>query len=142
MGTRSGRMNRHEIVLPGRYSEYPALQDFIALFADRQGYSTLFVEALQLSLKEAFVNAVRHGNRERDELTVSCSLCATGKTLLASIKDCGNGFNPYELPDPVDPQHRLRLSGRGVYIIRSIAEITGFERTEDGTAMMLRYIPY
>ena len=30
-------MNVAEIVLPGRYSEYKALYDFVALFADARG---------------------------------------------------------------------------------------------------------
>jgi anti-sigma regulatory factor (Ser/Thr protein kinase) len=135
-------MNYREIVLAGRYSQYTALHDFIASFADFQGYSASFLDALQLSLKEAFVNAVKHGNRERDELNVTCSLRAEGTTLLASMRDCGSGFDPDELPDPADRRHRLRLSGRGVYIIRSIAEITAIERDKDGTTLKLRYISY
>jgi serine/threonine-protein kinase RsbW len=134
--------NYQEIVLPGMYDRYSELFDFIAAFAAHQSYSPLFVAALQLSMKEAFVNAIKHGNRERDECSVTCSLQAEGETLFASIKDCGNGFDPDELPDPLLPQNRLRLSGRGVYIICTIAEITGFERNDDGSTLMLRYIPY
>ncbi|MEI6847819.1 MAG: ATP-binding protein [Chlorobiaceae bacterium] len=135
-------MTYDEIVLPSRYSEYPALYDFINSFSEQEGYSSLFVDDLQLSLKEAFVNAVKHGNQERDGLTVSCSLSAKGKLLFASIKDCGNGFDPDQLLNPVDPRHCLLLSGRGVYIIRAVAEIISFEHCKDGTAMILRYITH
>ena len=135
-------MKRAEIVLSSRYSEYHDLYDFINSFSQREGYSALFLYGLQLTMKEAFVNAVKHGNRERDDLTVSCSLTAETKTLFASIRDSGKGFNPYDLPNPADPRNLLKLCGRGVYIIRSIAEIIGLERDNDGSTLLLRYIPY
>jgi len=133
---------RHEIVLTGGDSQYNAFHDFIASFAASQGYSAQFSHDLQLSLKEAFINAVKHGNRERDELSVSCSLCFEVNMLLATITDCGEGFNPEELPDPLDPHNHFQLSGRGVYIIKSIAESINVERSRDGSTLMLRYIPY
>ncbi|MEI6639595.1 MAG: ATP-binding protein [Chlorobium sp.] len=135
-------MSRSDIILPGRYSEYELLSGFIATFAKRERYSALFIEALQLSMKEAFVNAIKHGNGGREDLTVSCRLLATANTLLACIRDCGKGFNPQEQPSPVTPLHLFKLSGRGLYIIQSIAEIVALECDGHGCTLMLRYIPY
>jgi len=69
-------------------------------------------------------------------------LIAEESALLASVKDCGQGFNPDELPDPVNLQNLFKLSGRGIYIIRSIAEIISLENEPDGSTLTLRYIPY
>jgi len=136
------QMKHSEIVLSGRYSEYNTLYDFILNFSECEGYSRAFTDSLQLSMKEAYVNAVKHGNAERDDLTVSCRFTAAANWLQVSIRDCGPGFNPDDLPNPADPVNRLTLSGRGVYIIRSIAEIIGLERNNDGSTLMLHYIPY
>ena len=135
-------MKRAAIVLSGRYGSYELLRDFIALFAEEERYSFPFVEALQLSMKEAFVNAIRHGNSGREDLTVSCKLTASPSILLAFVRDCGKGFNPDDQPSPVNPLHLFKLSGRGIYIIRSIAEIIALERDVDGSTLVLRYIPY
>ena len=135
-------MKRADIVLPGLYSEYESLRGFISSFAESEGYGALFIEGLQLTLKEAFVNAIRHGNKERSDLTVSIRLIAEEGALFASIKDCGKGFTPDELPNPVNHQNLFKLSGRGIYIIRSIAEIIGVEKDLDGSTLTLRYIPY
>ena len=129
-------------MLPGKYSEYETLRWFISLFAERERYSPLFIEAFQLSMKEAFVNAIKHGNCEREELTVSCSLIAAESALLAYIKDCGRGFNPDEQSNPLNPLHLFKLSGRGLYIIRSIVESVALECDDDGCTLILRYIPY
>ncbi len=135
-------MKHTDIVLPGLYSEYESLRRFISFFAESEAYSPQFIEGLQLTLKEAFVNAIRHGNKEQGDLTVSIRLIAEERTLFATVRDCGKGFNPDELPDPVASGNLFKLSGRGIYIIRSIAEIVGIESDLDGCTLTLRYISY
>ena len=135
-------MKRADIILPGLYSEYGVLQCFIESFAASERYSVGFVEELQLTVKEAFVNAIRHGNMEQTDMAVSCGLSAADNILLVSVRDCGKGFNLDELPNPVDTENRFKLSGRGLYIIKSIAEIIGLESDQDGSVLRLRYIPY
>jgi serine/threonine-protein kinase RsbW len=144
MHSRNGihSMKHAEIVLYGSYSAYGALNAFIASFAESQGYSTMFTEDLQLTLKEAFVNAVKHGNREKEGLSVSCALKALSDTLLVAVRDCGKGFNPAAVPNPVDSANLFKLSGRGVYIIKHIAEIISLECDQYGSVLMLRYFPY
>jgi len=129
-------------MLPGRYSEYETLNWFIASFAEQERYSAPFIDALQLSMKEAFVNAIKHGNCGHEDLTVSCRLITQDNTLFAFVRDCGKGFNLDEQPNPLNPLHLSKLSGRGIYIIRSIAEMVALECDDDGCTLMLRYIPY
>ena len=131
-----------EIVLSGSYSQYTVLHDFLQSIAQREQYGDEFVECLQLSLKEAFVNAVKHGNGEKSDLTVTFSFAIETTSLIVFVKDCGTGFNPDEIPDPADSGNLLKQSGRGVHIIRSVAEIIGLEHDNDGSTLMLRYIPY
>ncbi len=131
-----------QLVLQGNYSDYEVLYGVIASFAETEGYSISFTEVLHLTMKEAFVNAVKHGNHGRKDLTISFRLIAGEKSLLVSIRDCGRGFDPDALPDPVDSRNLFKFSGRGVYIIRSIAEIVALDRDSDGSTLWLRYIPY
>lgn len=135
-------MSHHEIVLSGEYSQYTRLHSFIASFAAIKGYTPSFLDALQLSVKEAFVNAVKHGNREDHALTVTCALSIDGAFLDVYITDCGKGFDPDTVADPLESSNLLKLSGRGLCIIKSVAEIIKVECNEDGSTQMLRYIPY
>lgn len=135
-------MSRSDIMLPGKYSEYETLHGFIASFAERERYSSPFIESFQLSMKEAFINAIKHGNCEQEDLTVSCKLITSDNTLLAFVRDCGKGFNPDEQPNPINPLHLFKLSGRGLFIIRSIVESVALECDDDGCTLILRYIPY
>jgi len=130
------------LTLPSRYSEYERLQAFVAAFINCQRYSQAFVDGVQLSMKEAFVNAVKHGNKEQEALSVTCSLTIKDDRLLASIRDCGEGFNLDALPNPCEPEHLQKLSGRGIAIIRSLTEIVTLERDSDGSTLTMRYIPF
>ncbi|NTW83828.1 MAG: ATP-binding protein [Chlorobiaceae bacterium] len=133
-------MKHAEIELTGGYSAYPDLHGFIDTFAVEMNFSTRFTETLHLTLKEAFVNAVKHGNCGREEFPVRCSLNAAGDHLQAAMHDCGKVFDPDTLPDPSDGDFFMRLSGRGVHIIRSMADISIIGRKEgEGKAIVLRY---
>ena len=39
-----------------------------------------------------------------------------------SIKDEGKGFNFNELPDPTAPENLLKESGRGIFLMRNLAD--------------------
>lgn len=134
-------MKHAEIVLSGGYSAYGELQEFIDAFACDMSYGRNFTDDLQLSLKEAFVNAVKHGNGERQDLPVRCTLTSAGHRLEASVRDCGAWFDAEALPDPCIRSYRMKLSGRGVHIIRSKAELAVIEHEGAGKTLLMSYLP-
>jgi len=124
--------------------DYNTFHNAIFLFAEAQGYSSGFLGTLELTLKEAFVNAVMHGNRDRGELPVIVLFrpVSAGKCLEVTVRDCGAGFRPDDLPDPTSPHLLLKTSGRGVYIIRRYAEIVNVQTDSSGFSLTLRYTPF
>ncbi|NTV98269.1 MAG: ATP-binding protein [Chlorobiaceae bacterium] len=132
-------MRHAEIVLTGGYSAYPELHGFIEAFALEMCYSCSFTADIHLTLKEAFVNAVMHGNRERSDLPVRCSLSASWHHLHASVRDCGVEFDPGALPDPCSASFFMKLSGRGLHIIRSIADLAVIGHEGEGKSLLLHY---
>ncbi|NTU96224.1 MAG: ATP-binding protein [Chlorobiaceae bacterium] len=133
-------MKYAEVVLAGGYTAYPELHRFIDAFASEMFFSGRFTDALHLTLKEAFVNAVKHGNRERDELPVRCSLNVTGARLEASVRDCGEMFDPGAVPDPCSDAVFMKLSGRGIHIIRSMADLSVRSHEGEGKSLLLHYV--
>jgi anti-sigma regulatory factor (Ser/Thr protein kinase) len=82
-------------------------------------------EALLL-VSEAVTNSVQHGaatDREPIELTVT----VTGDKVRVEIADPAGGFEP-----PEYPTDELRLSGRGLPIIHSLAQSWGVENAPGG----------
>lgn len=82
------------------------------------GYSEKDCFGTRLSLEEAIVNALRHGNGGDPRKTVHIRFAVSNHLIVAEVEDEGPGFNPYTLPDPLAPEHLERPGGRGVFLMR------------------------
>ena len=74
--------------------------------------SNLFV-----ALDEAFVNAVKHGNKSDPTKLVRITAELTPQEASFTVEDEGEGFDITQIPDPCDPANLFRTSGRGVLLI-------------------------
>ncbi len=90
-----------------------------------------------MAVREAAVNAVLHGNEYDPSRQIAVSLENTGKSLIFTIADEGAGFNPDEVPDPLAPENRLRGTGRGVFLIRSLMDEVHFRQLHPGTELTM-----
>src|SRR4051812_33819719 len=81
-------------------------------FGDRDLFGT------RLALEEALVNAIRHGHRGDPSKSVRVAFSVSPGKLVIEVEDQGPGFNPEQIPDPLDPANLERPGGRGVYLMR------------------------
>jgi serine/threonine-protein kinase RsbW len=79
--------------------------------------SNLFV-----ALDEAFVNAVKHGNKFDSRKLVRVTADVSPEEARFTIEDEGEGFDVSAIPDPLDPENLFKTSGRGVLFIYSIMD--------------------
>lgn len=79
--------------------------------------SNLFV-----ALDEAFVNAVKHGNKFDAQKLVRVSAEISKQEARFTIEDEGEGFDVNSIPDPLDPANLFKTSGRGVLFIYNIMD--------------------
>ncbi len=86
-------------------------------------------DEVDISLREALVNAVKHGNQSNrnKRVEVDCFQQLDGSILLV-VRDEGTGFNPNQVPDPTHPDNIFRGSGRGILMIRNFMDDVRFER--------------
>ena len=90
-----------------------------------------------MAAREAAVNAVLHGNSYDPDKKISVSFENTGKSLVISIADEGEGLDPEKLPDPLAPENLLRGTGRGIFLIRSFMDEVHFRQLHPGTELTL-----
>jgi serine/threonine-protein kinase RsbW len=90
-----------------------------------------------MAVREAAVNAVLHGNGYDPNKQVSASFENTGKSLVITIADEGEGLDPDKLPDPLAPENLLRGTGRGIFLIRSFLDEVHFRQLHPGTELTL-----
>ncbi len=139
-------MSAYNLVLSSSFDECRKLEDFLEVMSEREGFSEAFLLELEFVVKEAFINAVIHGNAGNSEKNVCLSFESFQKdfsrTLLIDVSDCGSGFAIHDIDDPRDPDLVMKSSGRGIFLIRAYAEILDQDCSENGCKLSLRMRPY
>ena len=80
-----------------------------------------------LAVLEATNNAVIHGNKEDETKKVRLEIKQENNKLIIVVSDEGNGFDYDNIPDPTLPENIEKPDGRGVFVIRSLADELAFE---------------
>jgi len=80
-----------------------------------------------IAMTEGVNNAIVHGNKLDINKSVSVEYEKRGKDLFFRISDDGAGFDYENLPDPTSPENLERPNGRGVFLMRNLADECLFE---------------
>tara|TARA_B110000114_G_C15095715_1_gene401289 strand:- start:96 stop:518 length:423 start_codon:yes stop_codon:yes gene_type:complete len=79
-----------------------------------------------IAVTEAVNNAIQHGNKENEELSIDVSVKDNQNKVCFSVKDEGVGFDFENLPDPTSPENLLKENGRGIFLMRNLADKVEF----------------
>ena len=111
-----------EFEVPSLISLMHSILDYLMKRVAKSGIVNLENSNLFVALDEAFVNAVKHGNKY--DATKLVRITAEVSTIEArfTIEDEGEGFNVAEIPDPTDTENLFKTSGRGVLIIHNVMD--------------------
>jgi len=75
---------------------------------------------------EAVNNSIHHGNKEDINKSIYLQIEYDDKNLVFNVKDEGSGFDYDNIPDPTLPENLEKLSGRGVFLIKNLADDVEF----------------
>ena len=93
---------------------------------------------IHLSLEEAFINAIYHGNTRDSDKTVNIKYLITPDKFDIYITDQGKGFNYGSLPDPRTKENVCKTDGRGVLLMRSYMDTVEYNYAGN-CVHMIRY---
>jgi serine/threonine-protein kinase RsbW len=80
-----------------------------------------------IAVTEAVNNAINHGNKNNPDKIVQIGFESSDKQLIFHIKDEGQGFDYQNLPDPTDPDNLEKVHGRGVFLMKHLADNLEFK---------------
>lgn len=97
---------------------------------------------VSVAVRESVINAIKHGNREdRDKhVTIEFRIEPQDKPerFVVEVLDEGEGFEPEDIPDPLDPENVLKASGRGILFMRNFMDdVSIARRPEGGTSVRM-----
>jgi serine/threonine-protein kinase RsbW len=105
---------------------------------ERRGYTQDDVFAVHLALEEAFLNAVKHGNKMDPTKKVTIEYVIDWEKIEIRMADEGEGFSPQSVPDPRVGENLYRAEGRGLLLMSAYMDVV--EYSERGNALrMVRY---
>lgn len=79
-----------------------------------------------IALTEAVNNAMYHGNHGNPEKKIEIGFESGENNIQFSVTDEGVGFDFNNLPDPTDPQNIGKPHGRGVFLMKNLADKVEF----------------
>ncbi len=77
---------------------------------------------IEMAVHESVINAVVHGNKSDASKHVWLRFQIFGDRLEIRIRDEGSGFDLGAVPDPLAEGNLLKVSGRGIFLIRTFMD--------------------
>ena len=90
-----------------------------------------------VAITEAVNNAIYHGNQANPKKNIDIFFKSFPDHVSFIVKDEGTGFNYDNLPDPTNPENIENPNGRGVFLMRNLADKVSFE--DNGSKVVLDF---
>lgn len=90
-----------------------------------------------VAVTEAVNNAIQHGNKYDPDKMVHIAYEIESDQVSFTISDEGTGFDYMNLPDPTDPENLEKPTGRGVFLMKHLADQIIF--SENGRVVELYF---
>ena len=118
-----------EVVLPSDYQSLIDVEKIVGYVCDEFGVQEEAFGNVLIAVSEAVNNAIQHGNKNNPKAKVEIKVANQDDTFCIQIKDEGQGFSYQDLPDPTAPENLLKDSGRGVFLMKNLADEVEFQNT-------------
>jgi serine/threonine-protein kinase RsbW len=116
-----------QVKLPSDFASLVEVENLIDKVCADLGVQEDAYGNVLIAVTEAVNNAIQHGNEENSNLFVYVAVGDKETEFCFRIKDEGIGFDFNSLPDPTAPENLLKESGRGIFLMRNLADEVEFD---------------
>jgi len=139
MGDKVNIPMNEEINIQSNIDNLTMVENIVDNLSKRLGVSDEVYGKILVSTIEAVNNAIIHGNRGIESKIVKLSFSSNGSSLIIIVKDEGDGYNFENIPDPTSSENIEKLNGRGVFIMKKLADDIAFNDTGNEVTMTFKY---
>lgn len=110
------------LTIPSDVSKLPVVESLIDTVCQSIGVHEDVYGNVLIAVTEAVNNAIIHGNKNDVSLNVGVNVFDAPVSFCFNVSDTGNGFDYDSLPDPTSPENLEKENGRGVFLMRNLAD--------------------
>lgn len=121
-----------ELNLPSRLESVEKAATAAENFGKQCGFAADILHSVDMAVREAVANAVKHGNLLDETKRVDITLESTRAGFEVIVRDFGKGFAVEEIPDPTKPENLLKANGRGILFMRSFMDEVEWSNHAEG----------
>jgi len=108
---KEGYVEVESIAIPSDFGSLTKVEGLVDKICSDLDVNEDYYGNVLIAVTEAVNNAILHGNKD----------------FCFSVKDQGEGFDFNNLPDPTAPENIEKENGRGIYLMKSLAEAVEFD---------------
>ena len=117
-----------EVTLESELKNVELAEEISRRVANTAGFDEGSQHKIEMAVHESMINAIWHGNKNDASKSVWLRFRIFSDRLEIRIRDQGNGFDPSAIPDPLANENLLKVSGRGIFLIRTFMDEFRVER--------------
>ncbi len=114
------------LVISSKTSELQKVEGFLKEVWEYYNLPENCFNKIFLCISEGVNNSITHGNQGYDHKIIELKLECENTSLWVEIADEGDGFDYHNVANPTKEENILKESGRGIHIIKSIANNVEF----------------
>lgn len=110
--------HRFHLAIGSRFENIELVQVVLRDYLERLGMEADARYRVDLAVREALANAIKHGNEQNPSKEVHVDLEVEGEDVVIRVEDEGLGFDPDQVADPLKPENILKKNGRGILFMK------------------------
>ncbi len=116
-----------KVKLPTDYNSLVDVEALVGNVCEKLGVVEDAYGNVLIAVTEAVNNAIEHGNAMNKDLLVSVFVGDDDSSFCFNVMDEGKGFDYTNLPDPTSPENILKENGRGIFLMKNLADEVCFD---------------
>jgi serine/threonine-protein kinase RsbW len=125
-----------EILLPSKLESVDKAAAEAAKYATRGGLDESELFCVDMAVREAVANAIKHGNKLDESQNVELIFSNSPESFEITVRDFGGGFAVDDVADCTAEENLLKASGRGIHFMRSFMDEVEWSNPPGGGTMV------
>jgi serine/threonine-protein kinase RsbW len=114
------------IEIQSKTDNIPYVEKLIDEICEENKVNEDYYGNILIAITEAVNNAIMHGNSNDPQKKVKIDVETSQDSLVFKVSDQGIGFDYDSLPDPTEPENIDKPNGRGVFLMKHLADTVAF----------------